>query len=148
MITITNIIRVVGGGMPDSESNNDAVEQINQIRQDIERAENAGDPSFIDEHSADDVVAFFPGHPPAVGKEACKRSLEELFEAFDVEVEYSSEEVVVGEELAFDRLTAQETQIPKDGGDPIEHTADSLWVYRQSPDGEWKQIRAIWNYRE
>lgn len=134
--------------MPDSESHGDAVEQITQIRRDIERAENAGDPSFIDEHCTDDVVAISPGHRPAVGKEASKNSLEELFAAFDVEVEYSSEEVVVGEELAFDRLTAQETHIPKDGGEPIEHTADSVWVYRRSPDGEWKQIRAIWNYRE
>lgn len=133
--------------MPDSDSHGD-VEQINQIRRDIERAENAGDPSFIDEHCGDDVVAISPGHPPAVGKEASKKSLEELFGAFDVEVEYSSEEVVVGEELAFDRLTARETHIPKDRGEPIEHTVDSVWVYRQSPDGEWKQIRAIWNYRE
>lgn len=134
--------------MPDSESHGDAIEQIDQIRRDIERAENAADSSFIDEHCADDIVAISPGHPPAVGKEASKKSLEELFGAFDVEVEYSSEEVVVGEELAFDRLTARETHIPKDNGEPIEHTADSVWVYRQSPAGEWKQIRAIWNYRE
>lgn len=134
--------------MPDSESHGDDLAQINRIRQDIERAENAGDPSFIDEHCADDIVAISPGHPPAVGKEASKKSLEELFGAYDVEVEYSSEEVVVGEELAFDRLTARETHIPKDGGEPIEHTADSVWVYRKSPDGKWKQIRAIWNYRE
>lgn len=134
--------------MADSDSDGDAVEQIDQIRWDIERGENAGDPSFIDEHCADDVVGISPGHPPAVGKEASKKALEERFDAFDVEVEYSSEELVVGEALAFDRLTAHSTRIPKDGGEPIERTADSLWVYRQSPDGEWKQIRAIWNYRE
>lgn len=134
--------------MPNSENHGDAIEQIDQIRRDIERAENAADSSFIDEHCADDIVAISPGHPPAVGKEASKKSLEQLFGAFDVEVEYSSEEVVVGEEFAFDRLTARETHIPKDRGEPIEHTVDSLWVYRQSPDGEWKQIRVIWNYRE
>lgn len=134
--------------MPDSKGDDEAVKQINQIRRNIELAENAGDPSFIDEHCADDIIAISPGHPPAIGKEASKRSLKELFAAFDVEVEYSSEEVVVGEDLAFDRLTAKETHISKDGGDPVEHTADSVWLYRKSPAGEWKQIRAIWNYRE
>lgn len=134
--------------MADCEDSNDAVEQINQIRREFERAENMGDSSIVEECCADDIVVISPGHPPAVGKEAAKQALEDLFAAFDVEVEYTSEDVVVGEELAFDRLTASETHIPKDGGEPIEHSADSVWVYRQSPDGEWKQIRAIWNYRE
>jgi ketosteroid isomerase-like protein len=134
--------------MADNESQSDAAEQISEIRQEFERAENAGDSSVVDEYSTDDVVAISPGHPPAVGKEASRKALDEQFGTFDVEVDYTSQEVVVGEELAFDRLTAHETHIPKDGGEPIEHTADSVWVYRQSPDGEWKQIRAIWNCRE
>lgn len=134
--------------MADNESHSNAVKQINEIRREFERAENAGDSSVVDEYCADDIVAISPGHPPAVGKEASRKALDELFEAFDIEVDYTSEEVVVGEELAFDRRTAHETHIPKDGSEKIEHTADSVWVYRRSPDGEWKQIRAIWNYRE
>ena len=134
--------------MADTESHDDAVEQINRIRRDFERAENAGDSSVIDEHCADDIVAIPPGQPPAIGKEACKQALDDLFAAFDLEVKYTSEEVIVREDLAFDRLTATETHIPKGGGEPIKHSADSLWVYRRLPDGEWKQIRAIWNYRE
>lgn len=134
--------------MPDDMTHADGVEQITQIRQEFERAENAGDSSVVDEYCADDIVAISPGRPPAVGKEASKEALDNLFAAFEIEVEYNSEEVIVGEELAFDRLTAQETHIPKDGGEPIEHIADSLWVYRRSPDSEWKQIRAIWNYRD
>lgn len=134
--------------MPDDKTSADPVEEINQIRQEFERAENAGDSSVIDEYCADDIVAISPGRPPAVGKEACKAALDNLFAAFEIEVDYTSQEVIVGEELAFDRLTARETHIPKDGGEPIEHKADSLWVYRRLPDGEWKQIRAIWNYRE
>lgn len=134
--------------MVDTETSNDAVEQINQIRQEFERAENAGDSSVVEKYCAEDIVAIPPGQPPAVGKEAAKQALEDLFAAFEVEVDYTSNEVVVGEELAFDRLQGSETHIPKDGGEPIEHSGDSLWVYRRSPDGEWKQIRAIWNYRE
>lgn len=134
--------------MVDNETSTDAVEQINQIRREFERAENAGDSSVVDEHCTDDVVAMPPGQPPAAGRDAAKQALEALFAAFDVKVEYTSEEVVVGEELAFDRLTAHETHTPRDGGEPIEHTVDSLWVYRRSPEGEWNQTRAIWNYRD
>ncbi|PSP54650.1 hypothetical protein BRC82_08900 [Halobacteriales archaeon QS_1_67_19] len=133
--------------MTADENPTDAVAQIDEIRRAFERAENEGDSSVVDEHCAEDVVAIPPGRPPAVGREAAKQALEELFAAFEVEVSYTSEEVVVGEELAFDRLTASETHTPKGRGEPIEHSADSLWVYRRSPDGEWKQIRAIWNYR-
>lgn len=122
--------------------------QLDRIRQAFERAEIGGDTSVIDEHCADDIVAMPPGQPPTVGNEASKQGLGALFEAFDVDVEYTSEEVVVGTELAFDRLTARETHTPKDGGEPVEHTVDSLWVYRREPDGEWKQVRAIWNYRD
>lgn len=134
--------------MTDSSGHGDAVEQITQIRQAFERAENAGDSSVIDEHCTEDVVAIPPGQPPAIGRDAAKQALEGLFAAFDVAVEYSSEEIVVEENLAFDRLTATETHTPKQGGEPIEHSVDSLWVYRRSPDGEWKQSHAIWNYRD
>lgn len=134
--------------MASDERSGDAVEQIAQIRREFERAENAGDSSVVDRHCAEDIVAIPPGQPPAIGKAAAREALEALFAAFDVEVEYTSEEVVVGGDLAFDRLRATETHIPKDGGEAIEHSADSLWVYRRSPEGEWKQIRAIWNYRE
>lgn len=134
--------------MADSESHGDAVEQINQTRQEFERAENAGDSSVIDEFCTEDVVAIPPGRPPAVGRDACKQALEDLFATFDIEVEYTSEEVVVGEELAFDRLTGTETHIPKEEGEPIEHSADALWMYCRSPDGVWKQSHAIWNYRD
>lgn len=134
--------------MADSASHGDAVEQITQIRQAFERAENAGDSSVIDECCTENVVAIPPGQPLAVGKDAAKQALEGLFAAFDVEVEYASKEVVVGEKLAFERLTATETHTPKQGGEPIEHSVDSLWMYRRSPDGEWKQSHAIWNYRD
>lgn len=126
----------------------DAVEQIGEIRRAFERAENAGDASVVDEHCADDVVAMPPGGSPTVGKAASKQALEDLFDAVNVDVDYTSEEVVVGEDFAFDRLRVSETHVPKDGGEPVDYSGDSLWVYRREPDGEWKQIRAMWNWRE
>lgn len=134
--------------MNNEPNREEAIEQITEIREAFERAENMGDASVIEKHCTDDVVVMPPGQPPAVGKEVAKRGMEELFEAVDLEIEYTSEEIVVDGDIAMNRLSARETHIPKDGGDAIEHTADSLWIYRRSPDGEWKQSHAIWNYRE
>lgn len=53
-------------GSPD-DAERQAVEQINQIRREWERAENEGDPSIIDRHAADDVIAMPLGMPPSPG---------------------------------------------------------------------------------
>lgn len=121
-----------------------AVEQINRIRREWERAENEGDPSIIDRHGANDIIAMPPGDPPVAGADASKKYMQELFKRFDVEVEYASDEIVVGETLAFDRGTASQRLVPKGGGEPIEDTYSYLWVYRRTPEG-WKQTHAIWN---
>lgn len=121
-----------------------AVERIDQIRREWERAENQGDPSIIDRHAAADVVAMPPGNPPIVGGDASKNFLREWFSRFDVEVEYTSEEIVVSGDLAIDHGTAFQRMVPTGEGDPIEGTYSYLWVYRRTGEG-WKQVRAIWN---
>lgn len=123
-------------------------EQIRYIRRAMERDENAGDPSFIDEYCMDDVVVIPPGQPPIVGKEAGKQVFEEMFGALDIDLEFTSEEVVVGADLAIDRITSQETHTPKAGGEPTEKTADALYMYRRSPDGDWKVSHMMAAYRE
>lgn len=137
------------GGTADQAESTDgnrasAVQQINEIRREWERAENQGDPSIIDRYAAADVVAMPPGNPPIVGADASKNFLREWFSRFDVEVEYTSEEIVVSGDLAFDHGTAFQRMVPKGEGDPIEGTHSYLWVYRRT-EQEWKQIRAIWN---
>lgn len=127
-----------------SDSDGQAVKQIHQIRWEWERAENEGDPGIIDRHATDDVLSMPPGEPPVVGAEADKEHLREWFDQFDIEIEYTSDEVVVSGDLAFDRGIASHRRVPKKGGDPIEGTASYLWVYRRTSEG-WKQIRAIWN---
>lgn len=132
------------GSADENRSRNRAVQQINKIRREWERAENEGDPSIIDRHAADDVIAMPPGRPPVVGAEAGKKSLRKWFNRFDVNIEYTSEEVLVSDEIALDRMTSSSHLVPKGGGEPIETTGSSLWIYRRMPEG-WKQILAIWN---
>lgn len=143
------------GGSPDqweagqapaqSASQERDVERLHQIRRAWEQAENEGDPSIIDRYATQDVVAMPPGRPPSVGAEAGKRLMQKLFEAFDMEVTYDSEEIVVNGDLAFDRGTASQKMVPKSGGEPTEGEYSYLWVYRRVPEEGWKQSRAIWN---
>lgn len=130
-----------------SDAKSQAVQQISQIRREWERAENEGDPSIIDRHAADDVIAMPPGRPPVVGAEAGKKGLRKWFNRFDVNIKYTSNEVLVSGDLALDRMTSSSRLVPKGGGDPIETTGSSLWVYRRTSEG-WKKILAIWNKNE
>lgn len=120
-------------------------ERIARIRREVERAENAGDPSFVDEYCTEDVIAIPPGQEPNVGREAAKANLRELYANVDVEIEYTSEEIVVGEEFAFDRGSGRTVHTPIDEGEPVKHAGNYLWLYRRNPENEWKQYRVIWN---
>ena len=134
--------------MADDERSITDVERIAEIRREIERAENAGDPSFIDEYATEDIVAMPPGQQPNIGKAAGKENLRDRFATFDVRVDYTSEEIIVGEEFAFDRGTATATHVPKNGGEALERTSNYLWLYRRTSDGDWKQFRVIYNTSE
>lgn len=134
--------------MVDDSKQKENEERLHQIRQDFKRGENAGDPEIIDKYVADDAVVMPPERSKVMGKDAIKNMMENVFATYDIEIDYTSEEIVVDDELAFDRGTASEILTPKDGSDAIEHAVDYLYVYRRTADGEWKQIRAIWNYTE
>jgi ketosteroid isomerase-like protein len=115
---------------------------IDRIRQAFEAAQNAGDANAAVRHFADDIVGMPPGGPPLRGPEA-PGALRQYLEAFDVDVQYRSEEIVLVGEWAFDRGTFTETRTPKKGGASIEGAGSYLWVYRRV-GGEWKQARLIW----
>jgi ketosteroid isomerase-like protein len=113
---------------------------IDRIRQEFEAAENAGDAEALRRHIADDAVAMAPNMAPVRGVEGCMAFLRGWFSAFDVDVQYRSEEIVIAGDWAFDRGTAREILTPKQGGAPFGGEAKYLWVYRRV-GGEWKQAR-------
>jgi len=128
---------------------------INELREAHDSAFTAGDvDGFIDLFS-DDAQALRNGNSVLVGKEAIRswsgwaiRSWEEeVFDQFDSEMTYFSDEIELMGEVAFNLGTYRLTQTPKAGGDSIAFYGNYILVLRKQADGSWKITRYMWNNR-
>lgn len=111
----------------------------------FEAAENAGSVDQFRSFFSDDLVMMGPGEPPVTGGDKIASLMREFHNAYSVQVEYTSQEIVVSGDWAFDRGTEQYTLTPKAGGTPIQKAGNYLYVYQRQADGSWKQSRVIWN---
>ena len=118
---------------------------IDAIRRDTESAENAGSVERMRVHFAEDVVMMAPTMPTVVGAANAAQAMRQFFDMFAVQIAYTSIEIVVSGDWAFDRGTYVHTLTPKRGGTPLKETGKYLWLYRRTPQGAWKQARVIWN---
>lgn len=125
----------------------DDIERLEQLRAAYIQAENAGDVEGILETFSDDVVIVPPEAPPVRGKDASRAFLGEFLSAFDVELELTSEEIVVDSDLAYDWGTASGTVTPE-GGEPEAVENSYLIIYRREADGAWRQRKHVWNSNE
>jgi ketosteroid isomerase-like protein len=111
----------------------------------FQAAENAGSVDQFRGFFADDLVMMGPDKPPVTGGDSVAALMREFHDAFAVQVEYNSQEIVVSGDWAFDRGTERYTLTPKAGGAPIRKSGNYLYVYQRQEDGSWKQSRVIWN---
>jgi len=120
-------------------------EAIASVTAQTQAAENAGSVEQMRVHFADDLVLLAPNTPAVIGADSVAAAMHSFFGAFGVEIQYTSEEIIVSGDWAFDRGTYRQTLTPKKGGAPMIENGKYLWLYRRSPDGVWKQSRVIWN---
>ncbi|TDR23852.1 YybH family protein [Marinicella litoralis] len=119
---------------------------IDKARQETEAAENAGSVEDMRKHFADDIVMMGPNMPVIAGIVDVTGAMRGFFEAFDIQIKYSSEEIVIADDWAFDRGTFTQILTSKvQGGPPKNELGKYLWVYKRMSDGSWKQARVIWN---
>ena len=82
---------------------------LSELREKLTAAENAGDPEPICAAMADDMALMVPNAPVQEGKAACaaflRAVLPSLLQEFERHVSYTSAEVRVFDETAFDRGT-------------------------------------------
>lgn len=108
-------------------------------------AENAGSVEQMRPYFSDDIVMMAPNAPAVVGAESVMVAMRGFFNAFAVAIRYSSSEIVVSGDWAFDRGTFRQTLTPKSGGPALADSGKYLWVYRRDSDGKWRQTRVAWN---
>jgi ketosteroid isomerase-like protein len=121
---------------------------IDRIRQQTEAAENNGNVGAMRRHFADDIVMMAPNMSAVIGSVNVAQAMQAFFDAFQMSIQYRSDEIVSLGEWAFDRGTYRQTLTPKQGGPPIREAGKYLWLYRWASDGSWKQTRVIWNSNE
>ena len=120
-------------------------EAIAAVAAQFEAAENAWEVDQFRRYFADDLVLMSPNAPAVTGADSVVALMRAFHEAFAVQVEYDSEEIVVFGDWGFDRGTERFTVTPRSGGEPIHVTGKYLYVYQRQEDGSWKQSRVIWN---
>jgi uncharacterized protein (TIGR02246 family) len=121
------------------------VQAILDFEQALYGAQIAGDFEAWMASFAEDVVLFPPNEAPLNGLSAIRRFNAPIFEQFDLHESSDEREVVVAGDWAYIRAHWTWIQSPKDGGEPIEDTGQSIWILRRQPDDSWKIARAIWN---
>jgi ketosteroid isomerase-like protein len=119
---------------------------LSDIRERLTAAENAGDPGAICAAMADDVVLMVPSAPVQEGKVACAAFLRELLpdllQEFDRHITYTSAEVHVCGDMAFDRGTLAFSVAPRAGGPSEVNVGKYFWLYERSAE-KWKLKRII-----
>jgi len=124
------------------------IKYINRMRSEIQKAENT--PNDIEPlrlHSASDIVLIPDGMLPVSGQENVLNVMKQLWEIFEVETDYHTEEIKIVGDIAVDRGWAKETLKNKQTNEFTENLANYLWISKKDKNGVWKQIYVIWNKR-
>jgi len=117
---------------------------VDSIRLEFEAGENAGDLNRMTRHLAADVVAMPPNRAITTGANAFTEALRTFLGVYNIDVKYTTDEIVVSGDWAFERGTAVETLTPKDGGAAQTSNAKYLWLYHRN-GGTWELARLMWN---
>jgi ketosteroid isomerase-like protein len=131
-----------GEARPTTEYDKRAIEAL---REKEVAAFNSGNVQGFIDIVTDDVVFDSPYRPAAIGKDAIRSLCEVVFERFDYDATYPTDELVVDRSWAFDRGTWIEKRTAKEGGEQTQVSFGILQVYRRQDDGSWKLARSIWN---
>ena len=94
----------------------DDIAAINDLREHEIAAAKAGDVGTLLSLRVDDFVAMPPDQPAVRGREAVRGFLQGLFDQIDWEGTFTSEDVVVAGDWAYDRGIFTGTATPSGGG--------------------------------
>jgi ketosteroid isomerase-like protein len=117
---------------------------VNNIRLEFEAGENTGELDRMTRYLAADVVAMPPNRAITTGATALTELLRGFLGAYKVDVKYTTDEILIAGDWAFERGTAVETMTPKAGGVAETSNAKYLWLYRRN-NGKWELARLMWN---
>ncbi len=113
------------------------------VRQAWLDAVKAGDAERLAAMVTDDIVVVHGNGRCVRGREEVKADFVKGFEAFSIELNVSSTEVVLRGRWAFEIADVESTLIPVGGGKPIRISSTTVVALGRQPDGAWKIGRVL-----
>ena len=115
------------------------------IREHVE-AVNSGTYEAVLAQETDDTWYLGPNAPPILGKDALREAIRPMYEAYDMEVSMTTEEVRVIGDWAFEWGRLSGVGVPKQDVEPY-NDPDSkyFYLYQKQPDGTWKIAVTVYN---
>jgi ketosteroid isomerase-like protein len=130
-----------------TQSYNQAADEaaIAKLRTDEMAVFGSGDVGALESIFSDDTISMPPNEPALNGLAAVRTWAENLFKVYKISGEYTSADLTLAGDWAFDRLTMKLTMTPIAGGEAIEETGKCIHIYKRQADGSWKIAQDIWN---
>ena len=128
--------------LPEANGNTVA-SSIAAIRQAWLNAVRAGDAERLAAMVADDVVVVHGNGRCVCGRDELKADFRRGFEAFSIQQNISSTEVVVRGQWAFEISEVESTLTPHCGGESRKAHSTTVVALRRHSDGSWKVGRVL-----
>jgi uncharacterized protein (TIGR02246 family) len=122
---------------------------IRQVLADTQQRFNAGDLDAFMPVFASDAVIMAPSAPDVVGFEAIRTMYRDAFEQVAMQVNFSTDEIEVFGDLAYERGTYTLHVSDKASGEVIQEVENRhIHIFRRQADGSWKTWRMMVNVAE
>jgi len=126
-------------------------------------APNEADPTAISEareqliaalnnDNVDGIMAILTGdhitmapNEPALALTALRAWHQSRISESKLDMSFTSEEILMVGDWAFERWTSSLTLTPTAGGSPTRDSNKGIWVWKRQADGTWRLARSIWN---
>lgn len=126
-------------------SHADELAAIRAVRDAFVAADNASDVVTMTTLLTDDVVILHPHSGIITGREAAaqfmSQVLDEVREQFAKRASYSTIELKVAGDFAFERGIFAQELVPRAGGATEYDNGQYLWLYVKDTDGVWRLAR-------
>jgi len=119
---------------------------IAELREQEMAAISSGDVSALEKVYTADIKLMPPNEHAVTGTEKLRSWAENMYSMISVQGEYTSSDLTLAGDLAFERLTMNLTITPVDGGESIMETGKCIHVYKRQADGTWQIAQDIWNW--
>jgi ketosteroid isomerase-like protein len=120
------------------------VAAINALRDHEAMVVNSGSSAGVAEVYAQNITMMPPGEPAQNGIAALQSWWDGMASQVTLNVRYTSSDVTVAGDWAFDRYTGEVTITPKAGGAPTTEVIKGVHVLQKGADG-WRIVQDVWN---